>query len=138
MHVALRERVARATARNTGVPLTRAGARIVVLLQERSIGLSDLIGLVGVDQSTISRQVQELGRLGLVQRTAKPGDGRAVVIGLTHLGEQVAAELRMTRHQFLSRALRTFSPGEIKELENLLGRLEVELVNAVTGEGQEA
>ena len=49
----------------------------------RACGVSDLAVEVELDASTVSRQIKQLEDKGIVERTARPGDGRASLVRLT-------------------------------------------------------
>ena len=58
-----------------------------------------LADAVHSDPSTVSRQVAHLVRLGLVERTADPVDGRATLLAATAEGRRVFEENRQLRHR---------------------------------------
>lgn len=84
--------------------------------------LSDLADQMGVQLSTISRQVAELEKHGLVVRTVHPADRRSVTLELSERGEAVRASLRDARHRLLQERLAGWSPAELAELAELLSR----------------
>lgn len=132
----LRERVALASSRRTKVPISRAGARILVMLEDKACGHGELGSRVGVDQSTISRQLKELERSGLVRQESTPSDRRTRTIELTELGAKAAADLRETRNHFLSQALACFSDEEVQALDKLLSCLVEGLMVGIQAEEQ--
>lgn len=75
------------------------------------------------DASTVSRQVAELVREGLVERRADPADGRATVLVLTDKAERTVDEAMAHRDTYLTALLTDWSAGDLKELARLLGRL---------------
>src|SRR5829696_6019412 len=54
------------------------------------------------DPSTISRQVAELVRRGLVERQADPSDGRASLLAITDAGREVCEQVRTLRRELLA------------------------------------
>ena len=74
------------------------------------------------DPSTISRQVAHLVRLGLVERTADPEDGRATLLAATEEGKRVFEENRRVRIQRIAEMLDHWSAGDRRLLAELLGR----------------
>ena len=108
-------RVARAILR-LGVPpdalrdgeqIDRSGYWALVRLEESpgQVRLSDLAGLLGLDLSTVSRQVRHLVDAGLVTRESDPADGRACLLGLSPRGRSVLDAVRDARRHVLARAL---------------------------------
>ena len=61
--------------------LDGAAYGLLALLQDGGpLRASDLVARLGLDKSTVSRQVASLVDLGLVDRAADPDDGRAQVL----------------------------------------------------------
>jgi DNA-binding MarR family transcriptional regulator len=74
------------------------------------------------DPSTISRQVAHLVRLGLVERTADPEDGRATLLAATDEGRRVFEENRRVRIERIAEMLDDWSVADRHKLAELLGR----------------
>lgn len=68
-------------------------SQILLLIQERSrVGISELLGIVHLPQSTISHQLQRLEKRGYIHRERGGVDQRTVTLSLTESGARVAAE----------------------------------------------
>lgn len=98
---------------------------------------------VYVDPSTVSRQVDQLVRLGLVERRADPDDGRATLLAATEAGMELHRRLRARRNRVTAALLSHWSPSDVRTLTELLGRFTTEmaenmpaLLSAVTAPGQ--
>jgi DNA-binding MarR family transcriptional regulator len=74
------------------------------------------------DPSTISRQVAQLVRLGLVERTADPEDGRATLLAATDEGKRVFEENRRARIERIAEMLDRWPVADRRQLAELLGR----------------
>ena len=74
------------------------------------------------DPSTISRQVAHLVRLGLVERTADPEDGRATLLAATAEGLRVFEENRRVRIGRMAEMLEDWTVEDRQKLVELLGR----------------
>ncbi|NNG84000.1 MarR family transcriptional regulator [Streptomyces sp. NHF165] len=84
---------------------------------------TDLAGYFGVGKATISRQLQALVTLGLVDRVPDPGDRRASLIRLTEEGRARFTRVRDARRLSYARKLAAWDRTEIAELARLLHRL---------------
>jgi DNA-binding MarR family transcriptional regulator len=94
------------------VHLVRGGPRRAVALAEE----------VRSDPSTISRQVGQLVKLGLVERTADPADGRATLLAATAEGRRVFEENRRRRNEHLADLLEPWAEADRRALAELLTR----------------
>jgi DNA-binding MarR family transcriptional regulator len=94
------------------VHLVKGGPRRAVVLAEA----------VHSDPSTISRQVAQLVKLGLVERTADPEDGRATLLVATEEGRRVFEENRRLRNQGLAALMASWSEPDRTALADLLTR----------------
>ena len=74
------------------------------------------------DPSTISRQVAELVRRGLVERQADPSDGRASLLAITDAGREVCEQVRTLRRELLAAAVAGWSDEELATLAGLLDK----------------
>ena len=75
------------------------------------------------DPSTISRQIGHLVKLGLVERTADPVDGRATLLAATTEGLRVFEENRRLRNETFVRILTDWSNPDRAALAAVLARL---------------
>ncbi|NMH99247.1 MarR family transcriptional regulator [Pseudonocardia acidicola] len=74
------------------------------------------------DPSTVSRQVGQLVRLGLVERAADPEDGRATLLVATDEGCRVFEENRRLRNEKIAEMMAHWSPSDRQRLGALLAR----------------
>ncbi|WP_137232004.1 MarR family transcriptional regulator [Streptomyces sp. BPSDS2] len=70
--------------------------------REGPMGVKALAAGMGIDSSTVTRQVAPLVDTGLVKRTSHPEDGRAVVLQLSPRGEARLNEVRASRRELMS------------------------------------
>jgi len=119
---------------NTHV-LDTAGVRCEVA-GAHALGRLDLLGPVrltelacslGLDPSSVSRQVSALERAGWVTREEDPNDGRATRLRLTDSGSGVVAVLREARAEALARLTPGWSAADIDDLADRLARLNHDL-----------
>ncbi|MEV6108787.1 MarR family transcriptional regulator [Streptomyces sp. NPDC051940] len=90
--------------------------------QEGPMGVKALAAGMGIDSSTVTRQVAPLVDSGLVKRTSHPEDGRAVVLQLSPRGQARLAEVRASRRELMAMLTEEWSPEEREAFTTLLTR----------------
>jgi DNA-binding MarR family transcriptional regulator len=91
--------------------------------QEGPTGVKALASGMGIDSSTVTRQVAPLVDSGLVSRTADPADGRAVVLRLSPRGSERLAQVRDSRRRLVQLLTEDWSQEERATFCALLSRL---------------
>jgi DNA-binding MarR family transcriptional regulator len=105
---------------------------LVHLVKDGPRRAGSLAEAVHSDPSTISRQIGHLVKLGLVERTADPVDGRATLLAATTEGLRVFEENRRLRNQTFARILTDWSDPDRTALAEMLARLTIS-IEAVGG-----
>jgi DNA-binding MarR family transcriptional regulator len=108
----------------SGVDVDRSG--IVILATLHRLGplrLSDLAADIGLDRSTISRQVAAVVRDGYVQKVEDLADARASLLTLTPRGQAARRKLADAWGDIVRELLADWTPEEQGQLGRLLGRL---------------
>ncbi|MBL1117243.1 MarR family transcriptional regulator [Streptomyces sp. 110] len=100
--------------------------------QEGPMGVKALAGSMGIDSSTVTRQVAPLVDSGMVKRTSHPEDGRAVVLQLSPRGKARLEEVRSSRRDLMSRVTGDWTTEERDLFCDLLTRFNVALSAAHT------
>jgi DNA-binding MarR family transcriptional regulator len=95
---------------------------LVHLVKDGPRRAGSLAEAVHSDPSTISRQIGHLVRLGLVERTADPVDGRATLLAATEEGRRVFEENRRIRNERIVEMLESWSVDDRRALSELLTR----------------
>ncbi|MFH8338699.1 MarR family winged helix-turn-helix transcriptional regulator [Streptomyces sp. AM6-12] len=90
--------------------------------KEGPMGVKALAAGMGIDSSTVTRQVAPLVDTGLVKRTSHPEDGRAVVLQLSPRGAARLAEVRSSRRRLMAELTEDWSPQEREQFCALLTR----------------
>src|SRR5687767_12606416 len=104
--------------------LDGAAYGLLALLQDSGpLRASDLVTRLGLDKSTVSRQVSSLVDLGLVDRTADPVDGRAQVLTPSTEGSARLSRIRDVRRARWESDLGDWPAEDVARLGELLGRL---------------
>ncbi|KOV60623.1 hypothetical protein ADK64_30295 [Streptomyces sp. MMG1121] len=82
----------------------------------------DLVGLYGINKSTISRQVAALQRAGLVVRETAPDNRRVQLLYPSDQGRELLARADALMHREVDTRTDGWSPGEVRTLRSLLAR----------------
>ena len=101
--------------------------------REGPMGVKALAEAMGIDSSTVTRQVAPLVDTGLVKRTSHPEDGRAVVLALSPRGRGRLGEVRDSRRQLMAKVTEDWSPQERELFTELLGRFNIALADWHSG-----
>ncbi len=97
------------------------------LMATGGMRLSDLAAHVGLDASTVSRQIKQLEDKGIVERTPDPADGRASLIQLTTFGCTTMQAAFRRRFERIQAALAPWDERDKAQLQSLLTRLTADL-----------
>lgn len=112
----------------SGVRIELAGAHLLGRITElEPVRLTELAAGMGLDPSSVSRQVTALERSGWVLREEDPTDRRASRLVLTDAGRDVVAALAVARAEALARLTPTWSDAELDALAAGLARLNHDL-----------
>ncbi|RXS65379.1 MarR family transcriptional regulator [Streptomyces sp. TM32] len=97
--------------------------------QEGPMGVKALAAGMGIDSSTVTRQVAPLVDSGLVSRATHPEDGRAVVLQLSERGQARLDEVRTSRRALMALVTEQWSETEREEFTTLLTRFNASLAD---------
>ncbi|MGY1771403.1 MarR family winged helix-turn-helix transcriptional regulator [Blastococcus sp. SYSU D00813] len=95
---------------------------LALLADAGPLRATDLVVRLGLDKSTVSRQVSSLVDLGLVSREADPTDGRAQVLTPSPQGAAQLARIREARRARWEEDLSHWPVEDVARLGELLGR----------------
>ena len=113
-----------------GITLNRSGHWVLARLSEQSPArLSDIAESLGLDISTVSRQVRDLVMADLMTKVPDPADGRASLLSLTPRGEAVLRAVSESRRDALAVAVAGWTDDERAALAAGLVRLGADLVD---------
>jgi DNA-binding MarR family transcriptional regulator len=104
-----------ATVDRAGLSLT-AAATLARLQREGPARLTELATAEGITQPSMTALVARLSAQGLVRREADPRDGRAVVLSLTAVGENLLVLRRATRTARLAPYVAGLSDDDLQSL----------------------
>ncbi|BBH70177.1 hypothetical protein ACTI_68620 [Actinoplanes sp. OR16] len=112
--------------------LTRIGAendlsltqlRVLGILRDRRLRVTELATYLGLDKSTMSGLIDRAERRGLLARERNPSDGRAVDVFITPAGLELASRLRAELERALTPAVDRLLPEQRTQLLSLLETL---------------
>ncbi|MER5490662.1 MarR family winged helix-turn-helix transcriptional regulator [Streptomyces sp. LE64] len=95
--------------------------------KEGPMGVKALAASMGIDSSTVTRQVAPLVDTGLVKRTSHPEDGRAVVLQLSPRGQARLGEVRSSRRELMAQLTEDWEPADREHFCTLLTRFNTAL-----------
>jgi len=114
--------------RRAGVDVDRSGIIILATLDRLgSMRMSDLAAEIGLDRSTISRQVAAEVRSGYVQKVGDAADARASQLQLTARGNAARRKLAEAWRQIVTELVEDWSADEQAQLGRLLGKLALQM-----------
>lgn len=88
---------------------------------------SDLVELFNIDKGAVSRQVQSLLELDLIERTPDPEDRRAATLAITERGADRLQHIAEVRRVELREKLGDWTPEELRTLVRSLERYNTSL-----------
>lgn len=114
--------------RRAGVDVDRSGIIILTTLERLGpMRMSDLAAEIGLDRSTISRQVAAVVRSGYVQKLDDSSDARASQLQLTARGHAARRKLAEAWSAIVRELIVDWSADDQAQLGRLLGRLAVQM-----------
>jgi DNA-binding MarR family transcriptional regulator len=96
--------------------------------------VAELASSLGLDGSTVTRQLAALDRAGHIRRTSLPGDARATVVEATPEGVAAARALRRHRQARIAGHFCDWDAEQRRELGDVLHRLNEVLRKVATAD----
>ncbi|MCK4660624.1 MAG: MarR family transcriptional regulator [Phycisphaerae bacterium] len=90
--------------------------------------VGEVAGFLGVSPPAATKNIDKLERLGLIVRTASPGDRRATLLSASPQGRAVVRQYEENKAAHLSPVLENFCPEEVEQFSSLLERFSVSLL----------
>src|SRR6204780_2522075 len=97
--------------------------RVLAILRDRRVKMSELTNFLGLDKSTVSGLVDRAEKRGLLQRAPNPPDGRGVDVFLAPSGMRLAERGVAQVAQAVSPMTSALNPAEGRRLATLLERM---------------
>jgi DNA-binding MarR family transcriptional regulator len=86
-----------------------------------------IAGAFDMDKGAVSRQVQHLTELGLIERTPDPADGRAALLAVTDDARRRLADVQRHRRKYLDERLADWPDEDLRAFVDMLGRYNASL-----------
>lgn len=100
--------------RKMGMPFSRMTLlRVLALAYPGEIGILDIARRLNINGASVTRQIKEMERLGLVARTSDQRDGRRQHVKLSAKGRKHFEQIHKMQHEFE----KIFVSGELKPEE---------------------
>jgi len=99
-----------------------AYSMLMALNESGSRRASDLVGLFSVDKGAVSRQVQSLLELGLIEREPDPDDRRAAILSITEEGSRRLATIAAARRSEVIDRLAEWSEDDLRAFVSAMAR----------------
>ncbi|WP_305095153.1 MarR family winged helix-turn-helix transcriptional regulator [Prescottella sp. R16] len=96
---------------------------LTILARGDAVPMSELVSDLGIEKSTLTRQIDAVVRLGLVERRPDPHDARARLVALTEPGRARLTALRESTIAEWRERLSRWDPADVRQLTMLLHRL---------------
>ena len=92
------------------------------LVDQGPVRASSMVETFNIDKGAVSRQLQHLADLGLVERTPDPDDGRATLVAASDDAVRRLADVAEHRRKWLDEQLGDWSAAELTRFADLLAR----------------
>ncbi|NMO03876.1 winged helix-turn-helix transcriptional regulator [Gordonia sp. TBRC 11910] len=96
---------------------------LIVLTTHDKLSMSEMVAKLDIEKSTLTRQIDAVVRLGLVERQIAPDDGRVRLVTLTDHGHERMATVATSALAEWRDRLTRWDPDEIRTLTRLLQKL---------------
>ncbi|HCB04410.1 MAG TPA: MarR family transcriptional regulator [Nocardioides sp.] len=92
------------------------------LVDQGPVRASSMVEKFNIDKGAVSRQLQHLDELGLVERTPDPADGRATLVAASDDAVRRLADVAEHRRKWLDEQLGDWTADELAHFADLLER----------------
>jgi len=97
--------------------------RVLGILRDRRVRVTELARYLGLDKSTMSGLVDRAERRGLLERGKNPADGRVVDVFMTAAGRRLARQVHAEVRRALAPTVDGLGAQERRTLTRLLERM---------------
>lgn len=114
--------------RLTGLNLSTSTLLLLEQMKDHpAMRITELAETVCVAPATVTRQVSELERQGLITRSSDENDARASLVQVTEKGQKAADLLARARLEVLVKMLEHWNDSDLKQLNVVFERLQSDM-----------
>jgi DNA-binding MarR family transcriptional regulator len=103
--------------------LSMTQLRLIGVLRDRTPGMQELAGHLGLDKSSVTGLVDRAEARGLVRRRSSAHDGRAVTVSLTPSGRRIGVAILARVTTAITALVEPLTAAQERDLVKLVGRL---------------
>jgi len=107
--------------------LTLSQTLVLLYIPFDGITISDLSDKLGIDISTMTRNIQRIEKKGLINRAPNLSDKRSINLQLSKRGKQISQLLNEQISEHLSSVFQKYNFEQIEDIRNMLESLGWEL-----------
>ena len=107
--------------------LTLSQTLVLLYIPFDGITVSDLSDKLGIDISTMTRNIQRIEKKGLINRAPNLSDKRSINLQLSNRGKQISQLLNEQISDHLSSVFQKYNFEQIEDIRNMLESLGWEL-----------
>ncbi len=107
--------------------LTLSQTLVLLYIPFDGITISDLSEKLGIDISTMTRNIQRIEKKGLINRAPNLSDKRSINLQLSKRGKQISQLLNEQVSEHLSSVFQKYNFEQIEDIRNMLESLGWEL-----------
>jgi DNA-binding MarR family transcriptional regulator len=100
--------------------------RLLGVLRDRSPGMNELAGFLGLDKSSVTGLVDRAEKRGLVRRRPSSKDGRSVEVSITAAGRKLAQRAEVELGERIAKLIEPLDAAEREALSKLASRILIE------------
>jgi len=109
--------------RCTGVPASRFALMRLLAVSEGELGIIGIAHQLGINPAAVTRQVQEMEREHLIERSSDAKDGRRSYVKLSPLGMTLFKQIHERTHELERTLASVLSAEDMKSAAEVLSRL---------------
>jgi len=103
--------------------LTLSQTLVLLYIPFDGVTISDLSNKLGIDISTMTRNIQRIEKKGLINKQPNLNDKRSIKVGLSHRGQKISESISQDIQDNLDNIFQKYNFEEIQKIHDLLESL---------------